>query len=304
MSIKNREKNYIMDEEKKVVLVKALRGIEGSPVVIQSSGYTIDEKAIGESWIKTQFRTIPHKDRSELGDPMMFKPRSLAYAFPWCTVYIVYFLPGCEGIKKAGEALKKVFDEEFGDLQNTLFVGHSKGALLMTSMLEHFDKMANVLLISPTYPTLFGNEQMLLDEIEKTKDWRRFIIKPFIKSIGSRRPVDKDMAPHSDFLEELNIKVLENHNVQLIVANCSKSAKDRTTIIDKAFSTLGTIVGLDRGESGKMGHDGMCCIKDQMKLERYCRNGAIEITGNHQNSFSRSWGLLLTALGKIQEEKE
>ena len=48
------------------LLVKRRGG--GGPIIIQTSGYTMDRKAINESWIVTQLRTVLHRNRSRLPD--------------------------------------------------------------------------------------------------------------------------------------------------------------------------------------------------------------------------------------------
>lgn len=266
-----------------ILLAEERRGAKNAPVVFQSSGYTIDTKAFEESWIKTQFRTIPKKNRSNVSDPFMFSMDNEAYEKVDCTVYTVYFLPTCSGIKEAANALYDVV--KMWDFDNMLFIGHSKGALLMTEMLRYVQtKQANVLLISPTYPTMFGDEELLLKQMDEIGDIRRHLIKPIIKLIGSRRKVDYDMAPSSLFLKQLDISQLAKHNSKLIVANCTIS----TDIFDRMFKILGQIIGLEEADTERVGHDGMCLLKDQLRFAPYCKGKPHYLVGCHQNSFQRS----------------
>ncbi len=268
-----------------IILVNERNGAEGAPIVIQSSGYTIDTRTLVEPWIMTQVRTVPSKDRSELPDPFIFKMKSKAYKLEDCTVYTVYFLPHCEGIKAAAQDLYNLLESHKFNVNNILFVGHSKGSLLMTEMSKYIPENANMLLISPTYPTVFGDEQLVLKKLEESQDIRRYLIKPIVKIIGSRRRADYDMAPGSQFLKQLDLEQLSRHNVKLIISDCSCYPEG---VFEKVFKTLGDILGLSRSNAGMSGHDGMCLVNDQFKLEPYCKE-TIEIKACHQNSFNRSY---------------
>ena len=233
------------------------------PVVIQSSGYTSDEKATKEPWIVTQFRTIPHRDRRKLPDPVIFKTNLPCYKEIDANVLTLYLLPECESLEKAANELATWYTNSLKE--KVTFVGHSKGGLLITSALEKIKKPTKACLICPTFGTITGDEESMVKKIEecKRKNNNPFFqlklngLKTIIKVTCSRRPVDKDMCEGSYFVEKTaeNIEKIKGHNVILVTAHCPT---DKCSLQDRIFKYVGQILGLNPEAS-----DGMVELEKQ-----------------------------------------
>lgn len=257
-------KNYIKGEN--FYLVKEQNGRTETPIIIKSSGYTIDDQAINGNWFHTQLRTLTHSNRSNLSDPLIFENSKNALN-PYIkneSVYSLYLTPACKGIK--------YFQEEFSDFINALgkdfsFVGFSKGGLLMSGL--DIKRTSKFVFVAPTFGCIFGNKEMVFNEIDKYKSCHilnifqtieLILYKKIVQLIESWRPVDIDMSPNSQFLKSLNLKGLSRHRVLLIT---STSPKIACNLQDAFFRHFGRYVGLD--EYG----DCMMSLENQSKVEKY-----------------------------------
>ena len=101
-------KAKIFYEGNNFLLVKRREG--GGLVVIQTSGYTMDRKAVTESWIFTQLRTVPHRDRSKLSDPFIMDHMLPCYERLNITVIELYIKPGCKSLEKLAEEFAEYFE--------------------------------------------------------------------------------------------------------------------------------------------------------------------------------------------------
>ena len=249
------------------ILIAIQRKGDG-PIVIQSSGYTSDEKAIREPWIVTQFRTIPHRDRSKLPDPVIFKNNLPCYKELDATVLTLYLLPECNSLEEAANELATWYTnslKEKVDLKDATFVGHSKGGLLITSALEKIQNPTKACIITPTFGTITGYEGAMIKKIEECKRKRKNpffrlkldVLKTIIKVIFSRRPIDADMQYASVFVRETakNIKKLKEHNMALVTAICPTY---KCSLQDKIFRNVGQILGMNPRKS-----DGMVELEQQ-----------------------------------------
>ena len=257
------KKNYLKGEN--FYLVKEQNGRTEAPIIIKSSGYTIDDRAINENWFLTQLRSIPHSNRSNLPDPLIFENSKNALE-PYSneTVYSLYLSPSCKGIK--------YFQEEFSDFINALgkdfsFVGFSKGGLLMSGL--DIKRTSKFIFIAPTFGCIFGDENEVFEEIDHFKSvhslnifqlFEANLFKKIVHIIGSRRPVDLDMAPNSQFLKNLNLKKLNNHRVLLITSTFSRLESDT---LDSFFRHLGKFVNLHEYA------DGIMKLEKQSLVEKY-----------------------------------
>lgn len=243
------------------ILIAVQRKGDG-PVVIQTSGYTSDERATKEPWIVTQVRTIPHRDRKKLPDPVIFKTNLPCYEELDATVLTLYLLPECDSLEKAANEFAtwytNSFEEEF-DLEKATFVGHSKGGLLITSALEKIKKPTKACIVCPTFGTITGYEGAMVRKIEECKSKSRNpffklelnALKTIIKVTGSRRPVDRDMQCGSRFVRETaeNIEKIKDHNMVLVTAYCPT---DKCLLQDKIFRNVGQILGMNPRKSDGM----------------------------------------------------
>lgn len=262
-------KNFYLVEERK-------EQKSNRPSIIKSSGYTIDEKGIYENWIITQFRTLFHSDRSSLPDPMIFESsKEVNGIYAGRSVYTLYLTPSCRGIKYAQEELSDYIERSYDSYS---FVGHSKGGLILSG-LDIFSP-SKFVFVTPTFGCIMGNEAQIFRKIE---DYKRvhntnFIqnaelsfYKGFVHLIGSRRPVDLDMSPNSDFLKHINLDDLKNHKVLLITANCPSG---KCSVQDAFFRHTGSFLGL-----AKEG-DGMVSLENQSVIEKYAEK-VIRVSATH-----------------------
>lgn len=249
-------KNFILVKER-----TSRKGDKGI-CVIRSSGYTIDEKAITEPWIFTQLRTLPKRDRSHLPDPVIANQKGnvlRTYEERDCNVYGLYAKPECKGIKELQEELAQfIKDNIINRYEKHALIGHSKGALIFAGL--PLEIHTNILLITPTFGTIMGNEELMikkLDEYKKSKNnIQKFLITPDIalykwvmRTIGSRRAIDYDMSINSDFvLKELDLSYLRYHRTMLITATCPNGIFINPT--DAFFRHYGKYLGLDKKGDG------------------------------------------------------
>lgn len=246
------------------------------PSIIKTSGYTIDKRAIRENWLLTQMRTLPHRDRSHLPDPVIlenFKGSLAPYAGR--EVYSLYLKPGCIGIKYVQDELSRLINSSSKDFS---FVGHSKGGLIIAGLT--IKKPSKFVFIAPTFGTVMGNEAAVFKEISdyKATHFHTFIkdielgmYESLIHLIGSRRPVDFDMVPDSKFLNELDLEGLHKHKVLLITATCPQG---KCGFKDAFFRRLGSYLNLDKDG------DGMVSLTSQRLIQDYA-DYVINISATH-----------------------
>lgn len=257
------------------------------PLLIRTSGYTSNEKAVMELWIRTQMRTIPYSDRSHLPDPAIapFNGLKDLYDELDCTAYNLYFLPECEGLRYAIEEAGEFFETElFPEYEEHNLIGHSKGGLFMGALTKDLDTETNLVMVSPTFGTIMGDEEEVFKRLQEYKDrqsvLKRFLLTPeiwFYKGIthrfGSRRPIDYDMAINSDFMKKyLDLSKLKNHRTMLITATCPEGICNP---FEAVFRHYGKFLGLNRKA------DGMVLLDNQRLPLEYGVNALVELTATH-----------------------
>ena len=244
-------KAKIFYEGNNFLLVKRREG--GGLVVIQTSGYTMDRKAVTESWIFTQLRTVPHRDRSKLSDPFIMDHMLPCYNRLDVAVIELYIKPNCKSLEDLVEEFAIYFEYR---CQKIILIGHSKGALIMTAALERIAKQTTAILVAPTFGTITGSEKAMLEKLEENKgkgfleNLKTVFLKKVVKIVSSRRPVDRDMYYESDFVNETKrmFYKLKDHNITNIVDRCpEKSTKQ--SIKNKIFIDVGKRLGLNPEES-------------------------------------------------------
>jgi len=233
------------------LLVKRRGG--GGPIIIQTSGYTMDKKAINKSWIATQLRTVLHRNRSRLPDPFIMDHMLPCYNRLDVAVIELYIKPNCKSLEDLVEEFAIYFEYR---CQKIILIGHSKGALIMTAALERIAKQTTAILVAPTFGTITGSEKEMLEKLEENKgkgfleNLKTVFLKKVVKIVSSRRPVDRDMYYESDFVNETKrmFYKLKDHNITNIVDRCpEKSTKQ--SIKNKIFIDVGKRLGLNPEES-------------------------------------------------------
>lgn len=233
------------------LLVKRRGG--GGPIIIQTSGYTMDKKAINKSWIATQLRTVLHRNRSRLTDPFIMDHMLPCYNRLDVAVIELYIKPNCKSLEDLVEEFAIYFEYR---CQKIILIGHSKGALIMTAALERIAKQTTAILVAPTFGTITGSEKAMLEKLEENKgkgfleNLKTVFLKKAVKIVSSRRPVDRDMYYESDFVNETKrmFYKLKDHNITNIVDRCpEKSTKQ--SIKNKIFIDVGKRLGLNPEES-------------------------------------------------------
>ena len=233
------------------LLVKRRGG--GGPIIIQTSGYTMDKKAINKSWIATQLRTVLHRNRSRLTDPFIMDHMLPCYNRLDVAVIELYIKPNCKSLEDLVEEFAIYFEYR---CQKVILIGHSKGALIMTAALERIAKQTTAILVAPTFGTITGSEKAMFEKLEENKgkgfleNLKTVFLKKVVKIVSSRRPVDRDMYYESDFVNETKrmFYKLKDHNITNIVDRCpEKSTKQ--SIKNKIFIDVGKRLGLNPEES-------------------------------------------------------
>ena len=233
------------------LLVKRRGG--GGPIIIQTSGYTMDKKAINKSWIATQLRTVLHRNRSRLPDPFIMDHMLPCYNRLDVAVIELYIKPNCKSLEDLVEEFAIYFEYR---CQKIILIGHSKGALIMTAALERIAKQTTAILVAPTFGTITGSEKAMFEKLEENKgkgfleNLKTVFLKKVVKIVSSRRPVDRDMYYESDFVNETKrmFYKLKDHNITNIVDRCpEKSTKQ--SIKNKIFIDVGKRLGLNPEES-------------------------------------------------------
>ena len=233
------------------LLVKRRGG--GGPIIIQTSGYTMDKKAINKSWIATQLRTVLHRNRSRLTDPFIMDHMLPCYNRLDVAVIELYIKPNCKSLEDLVEEFAIYFEYR---CQKVILIGHSKGALIMTAALERIAKQTTAILVAPTFGTITGSEKAMLEKLEENKgkgfleNLKTVFLKKVVKIVSSRRPVDREMYYESDFVNETKrmFYKLKDHNITNIVDRCpEKSTKQ--SIKNKIFIDVGKRLGLNPEES-------------------------------------------------------
>ena len=233
-----------------------------APVVIVSSGYTSTINAqTQEPWLVTQVKTIPKRNREHLPDPLIMETSSLNYLYAQidCCAYSLYLTPECKSLKDASLELAELLESQvFHQCEECFLVGHSKGALLFTSVAESLKSKTNICLVAPTYGCIFGNQEFFIKALERKCSSNplecldKLLFEEVMKIIGSRRPVDMDMSIGSDFVNTLDFRALKKHNVLLIPARCPENKWCNP--IDAFFRHYGKYLGLDVAGDGMVSY--------------------------------------------------
>lgn len=277
-------KPSIVYEGDNFLLVRKRKG-EG-PVIIQTSGYTMTADAVNQSWIVTNLQTVPKRDRSELSDPFIFNQTLPCYKILDAQVIELYFLPECKGLKDAADEFADLFQSRFAD---ATLIGHSKGGLFVAAVLERvLSVKAKAIIIAPTLGTVTGDEELMLKKLKENE--RFFLARLFwrfiIKTVGSRRPVDRDMSYDSEFLDKTKTDqmILRRHYLLSVYACCP--FKKDVTFVDKVFMKFGKVMGLDLENS-----DGMVDVRNQ-EFFRAC-DFVIQVRAVHPMALKKSNDIIL-----------
>ena len=239
---------------------------EGGDIVIKSSGYTIDDKAINENWLLTQLRTLPFKDRSNKPDPFIFEgQKKRLEPFSGKEVYSLYFSPECKGIKDAQEEFSEYLNGKLskyytnGSVQRThgkkvSYVGYSKGALFIAGL--DIKQPSKIIFVAPPFSGTITGSKAKVDEVfrryEQLHELNVFqkaeikLYQSLFHLIGSERSVDLDMDPGSEFISHLNLDHLSKHKIILIWDKCPANP----TIADAVFKRVGKYLRLDKNADG------------------------------------------------------
>lgn len=296
-------KNFILVLER-----KGRNSSKGKIGVIRSSGYTTTVKALNEPWLLTQLKVLPFSNRSHLSDPFILPQTTKDLMAPYentdSSVYNLFFTPECKGIRAAANEFLWFYEKIFcPNYENTALVGYSKGGLLMAGMASYLQETTNILLIAPTLGTPMG-EELAIRNLLKSYQNRQKSKKPFIKGevaflklithmIFSRRPVDKDMAMGSKFVEQLELQALARHNSMLIMALCPEGD---CSIGEKFFRYYGNCLQLS-----KFG-DGMVGLERQMLAAPYVKRKET-ISATHPNVLKKAGVYIEDFLRDIKNNK-
>lgn len=280
------------------------KGLLSGPCVIRSSGYTSTIKAVKEPWIWTQVKTLPKEDRSHASDPVIALQRSTlsVYEEEDCNVFNLYLRPECKGLKYAMEELAELLEREFFKrYEKHALIGHSKGGLLMGGLAKYLDTRTNIAMITPTFGTIMGNEQMVFEVLDTYLDsqsrFKQIVLTPEIEmykwvthTVGSRRPVDYDMAIGSTFLrEDLDLSRLSNHHTVLITAQCPERYCSPSEAI---FRHYGKYVGLDKEA------DGMVTMKKQMLASQFV-DEVVNMDATHPTVLKKAGPIIAAFLHEV-----
>lgn len=276
-----------------IVVERKSRSGNGS-IILRTSGYTTTEQAIREPWIWTQIKTVPHSDRSHLPDPFILPQNIMTELYNKldCTVYNLYFLPECKGLKYAvKEAAEFLETEVFPYYKKHALIGHSKGGLFVAALTKELVTKTNIVLVAPTFGTIMGNEEAFCARLQEYQN-QQFTIKKILISldiavykkimhiVGSRRPIDYDMSINSRFIgESLDLSKIENHRTILISACCPKGICNP---IDAIFRHYGKYLGLDKRA------DGMVKVINQRLPVKYGVNKLVHLRATHPTVLNKA----------------
>lgn len=259
-------------------------------LVIRTSGYTSTEQANLEPWMWTQLKTLPHSNRSHLllPDPVISPNNPLKHLYEQldCTAFNLYFTPQCNGLKYAITEAGEYFEKKlFPKYKKHCLIGHSKGGLFIGGLTKELNTKTNIILVSPTFGTIMGSEELVIQQLEKYKhtqdsNLNKFLLIPEIATykkithvLGSRRPIDYDMAINSRFIkEDLDLSNLKNHRTMLVTASCPIGLCNPA---DAIFRHYGKFLGLDKRA------DGMVRLCNQRLPIKYGVDKVVELTATH-----------------------
>ena len=281
------------------LLVKRRGG--GGPIIIQTSGYTMDRKAINESWIVTQLRTVLHRNRSRLPDPFIMDHMLPCYERLNATVLELYIKPSCKSLEALTEEFSVYYERR---CKQIILLGHSKGGLVMAAALERIYKKTTAILVAPTFGTVTGSEDAMIDRLEENKGdgfletLKTGFLKKVVKITSSRRSVDRDMYYTSDFVAETKrmFSNLKYHNIVNIVARCPELAKQKS-IKTKIFIDFGKRLGLSPEES-----DGMVETANQEITKEFIKM-SIDIQAIHPTALESANNIIDDVLRKEEFSK-
>ena len=281
------------------LLVKRREG--GGLVVIQTSGYTMDRKAVTESWIFTQLRTVPHRDRSKLSDPFIMDHMLPCYERLNVTVIELYIKPGCKSLEKLAEEFAEYFERRCKPM---ILIGHSKGGLVMAAALERIGPQTTAILVAPTFGTVTGSEDAMINRLEENKGdglletLKTGFLKKVVKITSSRRPVDIEMYYTSKFVSTTKgmFSQLKYHYITNIIVRCPELATQKS-MKTKLFIDFGKRLGLDPKKS-----DGIVEEENQA-IEKEFINMSINIRAIHATALKTANNIIEEVLRKEEFSK-
>lgn len=122
------------------------------------------------------------------------------------TVYAFYFTFECEGLEKSSLEIAQFVNELFGKYEEIVLVGHSKSGVCLANATCYCQKPVTLVTISaPFYGTVVAD-----------KEWAEMLLKKklYIKlynMVFSDHKVDRDIAPDSEFLLNMNQPICNKH---------------------------------------------------------------------------------------------
>lgn len=277
-------------------IVTKERAGEG-PVVIRTSGYTSTSEALTQGWLKTQKQTLFANNRRTLPDPLI-KPQkiNIPYELNDASVYNIWFRPECKGLSEAVDEFAEYFNSKFEQPKNVVLCGNSKGALFYMGLASKI-KPTNIILITPAIETIIGDEEAMLEKVEQygssgIKKMEARLWKKLIKTICSRRPIDKDICPESEFISNLDLNGLKKHNAVLIVAMSDRVISP----FEKIIQHYGKIIGFPPDSS-----DSMVDLNKQLIPASYVKEIA-NVCATHLTVLSKIDTYLMRFLTEVSEK--
>lgn len=210
-----------------------------------------------------------------------------------CNVFNLFFLPECKGLKYAMEEFAKYLEADFSKTYPEYgIIGYSKGGLFAAGLVKYLKRITNILMITPTFGTIMGDEEMVSLEMDKylrrcKSKLSKMIAIPqvaFLKKIThitcSRRPIDYDMTLGSKFLDEdLDVSKLRKHNAMLITVDCFITSG----ISERFFKYYAKFVGLDKHADGMVEIENQRLVSEMVKKE-------VRIFATHPTALEKSNG--------------
>ena len=205
-----------------IVMQKLQKGTKKEKCYIIGNGHSIsvDEKN----------RVIKHDPLMHVFETDISKEHS---------VYAFFFTFECAGLEKSSIEIAEFVNELIDTYDEIIFVGHSKCGVCLTNASCYCRKTVTLVTISTPY---YGT-------VVTDKEWAEMLLKKrvFIKiynMIFSDHKVDRDIAPDSDFLLNMNQPVCNRH---INIISYFRSIRDCRNLIDLALFATDKIMHL-RGD--------------------------------------------------------
>ena len=210
--IRNNSKlGKIVEQTNNIIVLEEQRGISPRCYVI----------GVGNSV------TLDDKQRVKKHDPFM--PRFSSGVNSIDTVYVFYFTNACKGLADAGKDVAE-FVNKLGFYNEVVLVGHSKCGVCLSYATEYCNQPQQITLITISTPF---KGTVLADGNAMRRDLKKWYLRLGYNLIFSDHPVDRDIAPCSEFIKSLKPPVCKRHvNIATYLnAKCDcRSAIDRVLL--------------------------------------------------------------------------